>query len=71
MRNGRSRLYRKVGWAILALAVLAIGGPIVATAAQPHVLWLFAMSYGAIGLVVGGTFIRVSRPRGRSMECRS
>ncbi len=49
----------KVGWALLVMALLAIAVPVLATAAQPHVVWLFSMSYGAVGLVVGGTLIRV------------
>lgn len=65
MPNGKRRQYLKAGWVILAMAVLAIAIPIVATAAQPHVLWLFSTSYGAIGLVVGATFIRVATRRGR------
>jgi hypothetical protein len=64
MGYGNRHSYYRVGWAILVAAVLAIGLPILATAAQPHVLWLFSTSYGAIGLVVGITFIRVGT-RGR------
>jgi hypothetical protein len=80
MGYGNSHSYHRVGWAILVAAVLAIGLPILATAAQPHVLWLFSTSYGAIGLVVGIIFIRVgtrgrrcldSVRRGSLQVCRS
>jgi hypothetical protein len=80
MGHGNSHRYQGLGWAILAVAVLAIGLPILATAAQPHVLWLFSTSYGAIGLVVGITFIRAgtrghrcldSVRRGSLQVCRS
>lgn len=49
----------RAGWALLVIAVLAIAVPILVTAAQPHVAWLFTTSYGAVALVVGLTLIRV------------
>jgi hypothetical protein len=51
----------RIGWSLLAIAVLAIAVPVLATAAQPHALWLFTMSYGSVGLVVGTTLVRVGR----------
>jgi hypothetical protein len=53
-------VYFRIGLALLVVAVVAILGPILATAAQPYVVWLFSTSYGAIGLVLGLTLIRVS-----------
>jgi len=69
----------RAGWALLVIAVLAITIPILLTAAQPHVVWLFSTSYGAVGLVVGVTLIRVgheARGAGRCADsqlegCRS
>lgn len=60
----RARCLR-IGWTLLAFAVLAIGLPILATAAQPHVIWLFTTSYGSVGLVVGSTLVRVGRGHDR------
>lgn len=51
--------YFRAGWTLLVIAVLAIALPILATAAQPHVVWLFSTSYGAVGMVLGVTLIRV------------
>jgi hypothetical protein len=51
--------YFTVGWVLLAVATLALAATILATAARPHVLWLFSTSYGAILMVVGVTLIRV------------
>jgi putative copper export protein len=55
----REARYFKVGWVLLAVAVLAVATTILATAATPHVLWLFSTSYGAVLLVVGVALIRV------------
>jgi hypothetical protein len=71
--------YFRAGWTLLVIAILAIGLPILATAAQPHVVWLFTTSYGAVGLVLGLTLIRVSHrhPHAaggqahRLVDCRS
>lgn len=51
--------YFTVGWVLLAVAILALAATILATAARPHVLWLFSTSYGAVLMVVGVTLIRV------------
>jgi hypothetical protein len=51
--------YYTVGWILLAVAILAVTTTILATAARPHVLWLFSTSYGAVMMVVGVTLIRV------------
>lgn len=51
--------YFTVGWVLLAVAILAVAGTFLATAARPHVLWLFSTSYGAVLMVVGVTLIRV------------
>jgi hypothetical protein len=56
----RARLLR-AGWILLAAAALAIAVPVLATAARPHVLWLFTMSYASVALVVGTTLVRVAR----------
>jgi hypothetical protein len=56
----RARCVR-IGWTLLAIAVLAIAVPIAVTAAQPHAVWLFTMSYGSVGLVVGSTLVRAGR----------
>jgi hypothetical protein len=71
--------YFRAGWTLLVIAVLAIAVPILATAAQPHVVWLFSTSYGAVGMVLGVTLIRIGhgglaneRCPGRGLvECRS
>jgi fermentation-respiration switch protein FrsA (DUF1100 family) len=51
--------YLRAGWALLATAALAIALTVLATAAQPHVLWLFSMSHGAVAMVVGVTLVRI------------
>lgn len=51
--------YLRAGWALLTVAALAVGLTVLATAAQPHVLWLFSMSHGAVAMVVGVTLIRI------------
>jgi fucose permease len=56
---GSQARYLKVGWALLGIAVLAVAVTILATAATPHVIWLFSTSYGAVMMVVGVTLIRV------------
>ncbi len=58
-RTLRAARLRRIGWTLLAAAILAIAGPVIATAAQPHVVWLFTLSYGSIGLVLGATLLRV------------
>jgi fucose permease len=55
----REARYYTVGWILLAVAILAVATTILATAATPHVLWLFSTSYGAVMMVVGVTLIRV------------
>jgi fucose permease len=55
----REARYYTVGWILLAVAVLAVAITLLATAARPHVLWLFSTSYGAVMMVVGVTLIRV------------
>jgi hypothetical protein len=55
--------YLRAGWILLAMAVLAIAIPILATAARPHVVWLFGTSYGAVAMVLGVTLIRVGHGR--------
>lgn len=51
--------YLRVGWTLLVVAVLAVAVPLIATAAQPHAVWLFGTSYGLVAMVVGLAFIRV------------
>jgi hypothetical protein len=51
--------YLRTGWALLAGAVLIMALTVLATAAQPHVVWLFSMSHGAVAMVVGVTLIRI------------
>jgi hypothetical protein len=65
----RSR-YLRAGWGLLAMAILAIAVPIALTAARPHVLWLFTVSYGAVALVLGVTLIRAGHgcPLQRKLE---
>jgi hypothetical protein len=55
------RRYLRIGWALLLGAVLAVAVSVLATAAQPHVLWLFSMSNGAVAMVVGLTLIRIGQ----------
>jgi hypothetical protein len=71
--------YFRAGWTLLVIAILAIALPILATAAQPHVVWLFSTSYGAVGMVLGVTLIRVGHkaapdgrtgPSARLVDCR-
>jgi hypothetical protein len=63
--------YFRAGWTLLVIAVLAIAVPILATAAQPHVVWLFSTSYGAVGLVLGLTLIRIGHGGPASQRCPS
>lgn len=71
--------YFRAGWTLLVIAIVAIAVPILATAAQPHVVWLFSTSYGAVAMVLGVTLIRVAHrapdrgtPRTREwVDCRS
>jgi hypothetical protein len=58
-KTSRGSGYFRAGWTLLVIAILAIAVPILATAAQPHVVWLFSTSYGFVGLVLGVTLIRV------------
>lgn len=62
--------YLRAGWTLLVIAFLALAIPIVATAAQPHVVWLFSTSYGAIGMVLGVTLIRVGQKHPGRRTCR-
>jgi hypothetical protein len=58
--TSRASGYFRAGWTLLVIAILAMALPILATAAQPHVVWLFSTSYGAVGMVLGVTLIRVA-----------
>jgi hypothetical protein len=64
----RGTRYVRAGLAVLVVAILAILIPVLATAAEPHVVWLFSTSWGAVGVVLGVTLIRVGHraPDGRS-----
>jgi ABC-type Fe3+-siderophore transport system permease subunit len=60
--------YLRTGWALLAGAALAVALTVLATAAQPHVLWLFSMSHGAVAMVVGVTLIRIGHHPERVLD---
>jgi uncharacterized membrane protein HdeD (DUF308 family) len=62
--------YLRVGWTLMAVAVLAIAIPLIATAAQPHAVWLFTTSYGLVTMVVGVAFIRVGHDPERGFRGR-
>jgi hypothetical protein len=63
--------YARVGWTLMAVAVLAIAIPLIATAARPHAVWLFTTSYGLVAMAVGVAFIRVGHATAGPLEgCR-